>query len=247
MIGDLTIEDLQKECGCSDVQLNANIGEYFHNIANCFDFLENYLHKLGLSPAQQTDIYDLAYRRNIQIAMAEALRLWWQRNPLTATFRRLLHILLDLKRGDVAVRVCKYITENVPKHYRPGNQVSSLLAEEQQDKDTSNDNGITNMVPKHDQSGNHDQVSSLLAEEQQDKDTSNDNGITNTVPKHDQPGNQVSSLLAEEQQDKDTSNSNGITNMVPKHDQPVEKVPREKQPDNVPKHKDNRSNNCYIS
>ena len=85
------------------------------NLATCFDNVETYLDKLRLTPGQQTDVKDIAYRRNTNIAMTEALKLWRQPNPFTATFRALLEILLDLNRGDIAVKVCQYINDNIPK------------------------------------------------------------------------------------------------------------------------------------
>ena len=78
--------------------------------------METYLDKLGLTAGQQTDVKDLAFRRNTKTAMAEALRLWRQPNPYTSTFRVLIEILLDLRRGDVAERVCQYIKQEVPRH-----------------------------------------------------------------------------------------------------------------------------------
>ena len=100
-----------------DAQLNTEIREEeFHDLAGCFDCVETYLYRLGLDAGQQTDIKDLAFRCNTKTAMAEALKLWRQPNPLSATYKSLIEILLDLKRGDVAVRVCRYITENMPKH-----------------------------------------------------------------------------------------------------------------------------------
>ena len=82
-----------------------------NKLANCFDNVESYLDKLQLTPGQQTDIKDLAIRQSTRTAMAEALRLWRQLDPFAATFRALLKILLTLRKGDVAVRVCQYITE----------------------------------------------------------------------------------------------------------------------------------------
>ena len=116
LAGDLAIEELTRECGVSDEQLNTKIREeHLHDLAGCFDQLETYLDRLGLNPAQQTDIHDLAFRRGIQIAMAQALRLWCQPSPWLATFRALVEILLDLRKGDVAVRVCQYIKQEVPR------------------------------------------------------------------------------------------------------------------------------------
>ena len=113
----LTIEQLRRETGIDDSQLATTIREEdIIKIAGYFGYVETYLDKLGLEPAQQADVKDIVHTRNTAIAMAEALRLWCQPNPYTATFRALLEILLDLRRGDVAVRICQYITEEVPKY-----------------------------------------------------------------------------------------------------------------------------------
>ena len=95
-----------------DAQLDIQINDKHDllDLAGCFDEVELYLHKLELTSAQETDVKDLAYRCNTTVAMAKALKLWCQPNPFAATFRRLLEILLTLRRGDVAVRVCQYIT-----------------------------------------------------------------------------------------------------------------------------------------
>ena len=69
---------------------------------------------MNLTPGQQTDVKDLAYRQSTMVAIAEALKLWRQPNPFAATFKTLLEIILSLRRGDVAVRICKYVTENIP-------------------------------------------------------------------------------------------------------------------------------------
>ena len=106
-----------REYRIADTQLYAKIREEdLYDLAGCFDYVETYLDKLRLNSAQQADIHDLAARRGIQIAMTQALKLWRQPNPLSATFKSLIEMLLDLRRGDVAVRVCQYITENMPKH-----------------------------------------------------------------------------------------------------------------------------------
>ena len=113
---DLALDDLVSKYRIDDTQLDTMIREEdLSDLADCFDCVEDYLYKLGLKAGQQTDIKDLAFRSNTKTAMAEALKLWRRPNPLSATYGALLHILLDLKRGDVAVRVCQHITENVPK------------------------------------------------------------------------------------------------------------------------------------
>ena len=117
LAGGSAVEELTRECGVSAEQLNNKIREeHLHDLAGCFDQLETYLDRLGLNPAQQTDIYDLAFRRGIQTAMAQALKLWCQPKPWLATFGALVAILLNLRRGDVAERVCQYIKQEIPKH-----------------------------------------------------------------------------------------------------------------------------------
>ena len=103
----------------TDEQLNTEIGEEnIYDLAGCFDCVDTYLDKLGLTAGQQTQVEELAERRDVQTAMTKALKFWRQPNPLLATYRTLLQIFLDLKRGDVAVRVCQYIKQEVPKHKR---------------------------------------------------------------------------------------------------------------------------------
>ena len=110
----LTIEDLKRRTGVSDGQLDTEIIEHdLPDLAGCFDEVETYLYRLNLTPGQQTDVKDLAYRKSTMVAMTEALKLWRQPNPFAATFRTLLKITLSLGRGDVAVRICKYVTEKV--------------------------------------------------------------------------------------------------------------------------------------
>ena len=95
----------------NDTQLDTQIEEHdFPDLAGCFDEVDTYLYKLNLTPAQQTDVKDLAHRRNTTVAMTETLKLWHQPNPFATTFRALLEVLLELRRGDVAVKVCQYIT-----------------------------------------------------------------------------------------------------------------------------------------
>ena len=110
--GSLTVADLKRRTGISDAQLDTHItnGDII-KLASLFDDVIPYLDKLQLTAGQQTDIMDLAIQQGKRTAMAEALRLWRQLDPFAATFRALLKILLTLRRGDVAVRVCQYITE----------------------------------------------------------------------------------------------------------------------------------------
>ena len=112
----LTLEYLKSKTKVSDAQLDTEIIEHdLQNLANCFDNVETYLDKLRLLPSQQTDVKDCVSRFSTNAAMTKALKLWRQPNPFAATFRALLEIVLDLNRGDVAVRVCNYITNSIPE------------------------------------------------------------------------------------------------------------------------------------
>ena len=113
----LTINKLKRETGIDDSQLATMIREEdINRIACLFDEVETFLDMLGLGPAQQTDVKDIAHRQSTTQAMTKALKLWRQPNPFTATFQTLLEILLVLNRGDMALRVCQLINEEVPKH-----------------------------------------------------------------------------------------------------------------------------------
>ena len=111
----LTIEELKKKTGVADIQLDSQIVETdLPDLAGCFDNVDTYLQKFQLTPAQQTDVKNIAHQHNTTVAATQVLRLWRQSNPFAATFRALLEILLDLRKGDVADRVCHYIINKVP-------------------------------------------------------------------------------------------------------------------------------------
>ena len=113
MIALLTIEDLLKEVEISESMLAVMLREEdIYELAGCFDCVDSYLSKLGLTAGQQTQVEELALRRDIQTAMMKALQFWCQPNPFRATYKALLEILLSLKRGDVAKRICQYIRDN---------------------------------------------------------------------------------------------------------------------------------------
>ena len=106
----MTINELKTCINVTDSQLDNQIQRKdLFKLSGYFDNVDTYLDHLGLSRSQQTDIKDLAFRRGTQIAMSEALRLWREPNPYTATYRALVEVLLNLKKGGVAVEVCSYL------------------------------------------------------------------------------------------------------------------------------------------
>ena len=94
----------------SDHQLDGRVEEAdLPELAACFDNTEDYVEKLQLIPGQPTDVRTQAFVNGTQAGMKVALKYWRNKNPVEATFRTLLLILLSLLKGDVAVRVCKYL------------------------------------------------------------------------------------------------------------------------------------------
>ena len=109
---DLSIDDLKRETNVTDDQLDQRLEEAdLPKIAACFDNPEYYVQILGLTPGQQTDVRSRAHVSGTQVGMTVALTYWKNRNPVVATFRALLLILLSLRKGDVAIGVCKYLSD----------------------------------------------------------------------------------------------------------------------------------------
>ncbi len=112
-ISELTIDDLKTEMKLTDEQLNTAIKEPdLPELAACFDNVhKGYLEKLELSPGEQTDVRTRAYVDGTLAGMLLALKFWILTNGQDATFQALLLIILCLLKEDVAVRVCKYLSD----------------------------------------------------------------------------------------------------------------------------------------
>ena len=61
---------------------------------------------LGLSPEERADVVTSALMKGTRVGMGLALSYWKNRNPVGATFRALLLILLSLVEVDTAFQVC---------------------------------------------------------------------------------------------------------------------------------------------
>ena len=119
----LSIESLKENTKVTDEQLDTAVEEAdLPELAACFDNTEDYVEKLQLSPGQQTDVRTQTFMNGTQTGMKVALKYWRNRNPVEATFRALLLILLSLLKGDVAVQVCKYLSDKCERsinvHYQ---------------------------------------------------------------------------------------------------------------------------------
>ncbi len=99
----------------TDEQLNTVIKEPdLPELAACFDNTDDYLEKLELSPGQKTDVSEVKAKTRLnrtQAGMKLALEYWQNKNQLQATFQALLLIILSLLKGDVAIQVCKYLSD----------------------------------------------------------------------------------------------------------------------------------------
>ena len=112
---ELSIDLLKRETQITDEWLDQRLEEAdLPEVAACFDNTEDYVEKLGLTPGQQTDVSEVKAKtllNRTHVGMKVALKHWRNRNPVEATFRALLLILLSLLKGDVAIRVCKYLSD----------------------------------------------------------------------------------------------------------------------------------------
>ena len=107
---DLTLADLKREFRPTNEQLDAKVGDCdLPELAACFGNTEDYVEKLGLTPGQQTDVRTQAFVHGTQTGVKLALKYWKKGNSHKVTYRDLLLILLSLKKGNVAVCVCKYL------------------------------------------------------------------------------------------------------------------------------------------
>ncbi len=111
MLG-LTLETLKSKVGVTDTQLDTEIGEKdIALISASFENADDYIEMLDLLPAEKTDVANKPYT---QARVKCALLIWRNKNPVTATFRKLVDIALSLSKGVLAVQVCEYIKGKLP-------------------------------------------------------------------------------------------------------------------------------------
>ena len=111
----LTIEKLKNEHHLTDDQLNRKLSDCdLFYIADFFSSWSQYVETpgLGLSRGEKAQISENPSLVTNTLRMKEALKIWRSLNPYTATFRKLLSILLSLnKQGDVVQDVCLYLSK----------------------------------------------------------------------------------------------------------------------------------------
>ena len=80
-------------------------------VAKYFDGVIIYSSAMGLTPSELADVKDLSYRKGIQVAMTECLILWKRHDPVTATHKALLELLLKLSKEEIADQICQHLTK----------------------------------------------------------------------------------------------------------------------------------------
>ena len=98
----------------TEKQLDTEVEEQdLPNLAPLFDNVDDYYEMLKLTPGEQNDVREAVAKANsnqTQKGVKVALKCWRKKNPMKATYRCLLHILLTLEKGDIAINMCKYMT-----------------------------------------------------------------------------------------------------------------------------------------
>ena len=90
-----------------------------------YNYIDAFLHAvnqsslldgLNLTPANLDDVTDVTSRYGNQAGVAHALRVWRKVNPSRATFRALVEIAIELRRGDTATDICRFIVKELNKN-----------------------------------------------------------------------------------------------------------------------------------
>ena len=123
----MTIEELKDYTSVTDSQLDTEIEERdMILLAAHFKVnIETLSVQLELTPADQQDVEDVAFRYKTQTAVDKALRLWRKANPGAATYRALVEIVLRMGVNGTAVaeEVCKFSALKCEHH----KQVTPML------------------------------------------------------------------------------------------------------------------------
>lgn len=110
------IENLKDRHRITDAQLNlvieesdmACLAQHFGNngILACM---------MRLSEAETTEVRSATCYRE---GTLKCLQFWKKKNPLQATYRALLSIVLSLEEGEIAEHICQYLSESSSQQYQ---------------------------------------------------------------------------------------------------------------------------------
>ncbi len=120
--GQLRINTLMINTGLTDKDLDQEIVDKdLFKIADLFDSVDDLCEQFELSKADMADVETQRILKGTKEAVKKALKSWRNRYPYKATFKNLLIILLDIKKGVVAKDVANYIS-NRPQQEPTNNQ-----------------------------------------------------------------------------------------------------------------------------
>ncbi|XP_064387477.1 uncharacterized protein LOC135335830 isoform X4 [Halichondria panicea] len=111
--GTTSVYELMVKHGVTDEQLDREIEQGdLAPVAMHFDNVELYLNPLKLNGNEQADVWRETYlSRSNQVAVITCLSIWRGHEPSEATFRALIRILLDLRKEELATRICQYLAD----------------------------------------------------------------------------------------------------------------------------------------
>lgn len=96
----------------SDQQLDQEIlEEDIHSLAQHIEMTPGLLGRLGLNRAEKCDATRKRDVEGTQAGVAHALRIWRRMDISRATYRPLVDIFIELKSGDTAADICRFIVE----------------------------------------------------------------------------------------------------------------------------------------
>ena len=117
-----TIKELKACAKVSDFELDTEIEEReMILLATHFKVdIETLSVQLELTPADQQDVKDVAFRCDTSTAVDKALRLWRKANPSAATYRALVEIVLRMGKNGVAIaeEVIKFLAVKGEHHQK---------------------------------------------------------------------------------------------------------------------------------
>ncbi len=114
--GTTSLHELMVKNGVTDEQLDREIDDKDTAlISTHFDDFENYIHRLELTGNEQADVKKIAQVSGNQVAVINCVTIWRDHEPSEATFRTLIRILLDLRKEEIATKICQHLKEKVIK------------------------------------------------------------------------------------------------------------------------------------
>ncbi len=108
--GTTSVHELMVKHGVTDEQLDREIEQDdLAPVAMHFDNVELYLNPLKLTGNEKADVKRDAFVKGNQVAVITCLSIWRGYEPSEATFRALIRILLDLRKEEIATKICQYL------------------------------------------------------------------------------------------------------------------------------------------